>query len=104
MDFRYYTIEFFLNRKNIIKRLENNDVVCAPQTIKGLFTTGQVANIDLYHSFVTAANSLSQYPTEDNQRTDRDPKVSAKPEWDKRIPLVYTNSFIHADEYEGASD
>ena len=67
----------------------------------GLFTTGQVDNIDHNPSATTAvdsfhgtAHSLCQHPTEDNQGTDPEPVVPDDTVTEKRIPplpLAYTN-------------
>ena len=86
---------------SIIKQFENDGVVCPPQLKNGLFTTGQVDNIDHNPSSVTSdesfhgtAHSLCQHPTQDNHGTDRNRPVLEDNITEKRIPplpLSYTN-------------
>lgn len=87
--------------QSIITRFENDGVVCPPQLKGGLFTTGQVDNIDhnpsattAFDSFHGTAHSLCQHPTEGNQGTDPVPIVPDDTVTQKRIPplpLAYTN-------------
>ena len=86
--------------KGIIDRFEEDGVVCPPQLKSGIFTTGQVDNIDHNPSAITAtgsfhgtAHSICQHPTEDNSGTDRD-KIVLDGNMEKQIrplPLEYTN-------------
>lgn len=87
--------------KTIIDRFEKDGVVCPPQLKSGIFTTGQVDNIDHNPSSITAvdsfhgtAHSLCQHPTEDNQGTERDRIVLEETNTEKQIPPLphaYTN-------------
>ena len=86
---------------SIIQRFETEGVVCPPQLKIGLFTTGQVDNIDHNPSSVTSADSfhgtahsLCQHSAVENEGVAREQIVLGEEATEKRIPalpLTYTN-------------